>query len=422
MSWWRRVIGLESKPEKRELNLPAALLTGYGYQSQSGPAVTPETSLRFSAVLACVRVISEDVASLPLPVYRRLTGGGKERSPRHPLYSILHDSPNPEMTSFTFRETLMLHLLLWGNAYAEKVMVNGRVAQLWPITPSRVSVQRNLRTKELEYMISPPDSQERVVMTASQIMHVRGLSMNGITGMSPIAVARDAIGLGLAGQEFAGGFFNRGMRPSMVLEHPGVLSEEAVTRLRMSVEESYGGLSNAQRAMILEEGMSVKTVGMPLEDAQFIEQRKLQVEEIARIFRVQPHKIGHHERSTFNNIEHLGIDHVVSTVRPWLVRWEQSIAKDLIPPEERGSLFAEFIVDGLLRGDSEGRGKFYTALWQVGALSPNEIRALENMNSIEDGDTYYVPMNFQPVGMEMQESEPAMAPSSNGRTPVAAGG
>jgi len=421
MSWLGRVLGFEQPTEKRDIQFSpgfSALLANanVGSLAQSGVAVTPTTALRFSAVLACVRVIAEDVASLPLPLYRRLDRG-KERTPRHPLYSVLHDSPNPEMTSFTFRETTMMHLLLWGNAYAEIVRVNGFPAQLWPITPHRVTIRRNSETQKLEYIVSPPDSLEKKVMRADQIMHIPGLSMNGIQGMSMISVARDAIGLGLAGQEFAAGIHARGMRPSLVLEHPGVLSAEAVTRLKNTVEESYSGLSNAQRVFIAEEGMSVKTVGMPLEDAQFIEQRKFSVEEIARIFRVQPQKIMSLERATFNNVEELGIDHVVSTIRPWLVRWEQSISKDLIPPEERGQLFAEFVIDGLLRGDSEKRGKFYQSLFQIGALSINDVREKENMNAIPDGDDHYIPLNFGSIENPPAETEPIPAPmqSKNGR-------
>lgn len=415
MSWWRRVLGFEQKEERYispslsvMANVPLGTLSG------TGVPVNTDTALRFMAVYACVRVICEDVASLPLHLYRRLSRG-KERATEHPLYEILHSRANPEQTSFQWRETMQAHVLLYGNAYSLPTMFNGRIVELWPVMPQRVTVRRNQRTQKLEYIITPPGSDEKAVINAGQIFHLPGLSLNGVTGISPIAYGRDAIGLGLASQEFAGSFFQRGARPSAVLEHPGQLSPEAHERLKASFNEAYSGLSNAQSVALIEEGMKLNTgFQMPLEDAQFIENRKMSVEEIARLFRVQPHKIGHHERSTFNNIEHLGIDHVVSTIRPWLVRWEQAIGTKIIPEEEQSRFFAEFLVDGLLRGDSDARSKFYKAMWEIGVLSPNDIRELENLNPIDEGDTYYVPMNFGPVGEEPEPVPPTPERSPNG--------
>jgi HK97 family phage portal protein len=399
------------KQEKRGFSPGLSVMlanAGVGQLSGSGVAVNQDSALRFMAVYACVRVIAEDIASLPLPVYRRLTRG-KERAPTHPLYPVLHDQANPEQTSFAFRETMMSHVLLWGNAYAEKEMVNGRVAALWPLSPYRVSVQRNTRTNQLEYIVSPPGTDERRVLGTRQIFHLPGLSLNGVTGLSPIGYAREAIGLGLAAQEFASGFFARGARPSLVLEHPGTLSEAAHQRMRADFEAMHTGLSNAQRVAILEEGTKASTTFINPEDAQFVEQRQFSVAEICRLYRMQPHKIADLSRATFTNIEQQNIEHVIDTVRPWAVRWEQAISKDLIPVEERDRFLAEFLLVGLLRGDSAARAAFYEIMVQIGAMSPNDVREAENLNPRAGGDVYVTPQAGSSTG------------SSNGRQPVPIG-
>src|SRR4030095_7643118 len=237
--------------------------------------------------------------------------------------------------------------------------------------------------------------------------HIKGLSLDGVTGISPIAYGREAIGGGLGGQEFANTFFRQGGRAGGTLECPGQLSAEAHERLKATFEEQVGGLSNAQRWILLEEGLkAVPMMGMPLEDAQFIEQRRFSVEEIARLYRVTPHMIGDLSRATFNNIEELTRAHATFTLKPWKERWEQAINTRLIPEEERGTYRADIAMQGLLEGDPEARSKFYKALWEMGVLSPNDIRKKENLNPIPEGDTYYVPMNFGPVG----ETLPQMGP------------
>ena len=415
--------GKRSEVEQRYISPSLSVMANVplGSLSGTGVNVNSDTALRFMAVYACVRVICEDVASLPLHLYRRLSRG-KERATTHPLYEVLHTRANPEQTSFQWRETMQAHVLLYGNAYSLPTMFNGRIVELWPVMPQRVTVRRNQRTQNLEYIITPPGSDEKRVINAGQIFHLPGLSLNGVTGVSPIAYGRDAIGLGLASQEFASGFFARGARPSAVLEHTGRLSPEAHNRLRGDFENLHAGVTNSQRVALLEEGMKLNAqFQMPLEDAQFIENRKMSIEEIARLYRVQPHKIGHHEHSTFSNIEHLGIDHVVSTIRPWLVRWEQAIGTKIIPEEEQGNFFAEFLVDGLLRGDSDARSKFYKAMWEMGVLSANDIRELDNLNPREGGDIYYVPLNFVDASEPRPEPVAPAQPPSNGRKPAPVG-
>jgi len=368
-----------------------------GGKAASGVTVNENTALNSTAVFACVRILAETIASLPLVVYERLESGGKQRAQGHYLYSILHDQPNPEMTSFEFRETLMGHLALWGNAYAEIERDNaGRVVGLWPLRPDKMRVMRDEQSLRYEYQL--PNSGTVAVLRQQNVLHIRGLSSNGIVGYSPIRLAREAIGLALATEEFGARFFGQGSRPSGVLEHPGQLSEEAAKRLRKSWEELHSGLSNAHRIAILEEGMSWKQIGVPPEDAQFLETRKFQITEIARIYRIPPHMLADLERATFSNIEHQAIEFVVHTIRPWLVRWEQALKRDLFMPAERDIYFAEFLVDGLLRGDIESRYRAYSVGRQWGWLSANDVRELENMNPIEGGDTYLIPLNMVPAG------------------------
>jgi len=367
-----------------------------GGKSASGVTVNENTALNATAVFSAVDILSRTLASLPLPVYKRLQGGGKERATNHPLYSILHNLPNREMTSFELRQALMGHLALWGNAFAEIERDNaGRVIGLWPLRPDRMTVKRDERG--LLYIYRIGTTGQEVALRQRNVMHIRGLSSDGVIGYSPIRLAREAIGLTLATEEFGARFFGNGSRPGGVLQHPGKLSEEASKRLKKSWEEMHQGLTQAHRVAILEEGMTWQQVGIPPEDAQFLETRKFQVTEIARIFHVPPHMLADLERSTFSNIEHQGIEFVVHTMRPWLVCWEQAMYRDLFLPTERQTYFTEFLVDGLLRGDTESRYRAYATGRQWGWLSANDVRELENMNPVEGGDTYLIPLNMIPA-------------------------
>lgn len=387
-----------------------------GNKAASGVSVNEKTALTSTAVFSAVDILSRTLASLPLPVYRRLQGGGKEKATDHPLYEILHDLSNPEMTSFEFRQALMGHLALWGNAYAEIERNNaGQIIALWPLRPDRMTVKRD--SKGLLYIYQMPDGGQ-VGLRQSNIMHIRGLSSDGIIGYSPIRMAREAIGLALATEEFGARFFGNGSNPGGVLQHPGKLSEEAARRLKKSWEEMHQGLSQSHRVAILEEGMTWQQVGIPPEDAQFLETRKFQVTEIARIFHVPPHMLGDLERSTFSNIEHQGIEFVVHTMRPWLVCWEQAIKRDLFMPAERQIYFAEFLVDGLLRGDIQSRYQAYAIGRQNGWLSADDIRELENMNPLPDGQgkVYLVPLNMVPANTVMQQTQLQQSQVNEGRS------
>jgi HK97 family phage portal protein len=355
----------------------------------SGKTVNERTAMTTSAVYACVRVLSETIASLPLHVYRRVNGG-KEKAVDHNLYHLLHDEPNPEMTSFVFRETLMGHLLLWGNAYAQIIRDGrGKVIALYPLLPDRMEVGR---TEQGELFYCYQKDGQQYLLHREEVLHVPGLSFDGLVGYSPIAMAKNAIGMALATEEYGSKFFANDARPSVVLEHPGILKDPA--KIRESWNEIYRGSENAHRVAVLEEGMSVKTLSIPPEQAQFLETRKFQLEEICRIFRVPPHLVASLDRATFSNIEHQSISFVVHTIRPWLVRLEQAFNKALFTKQEKKEYFASFVVDGLLRGDYESRMRGYAVGIQNGFLSPNDVRSLENFNPIENGDVYAVNGNM----------------------------
>lgn len=362
----------------------------YSLDTAAGVSVTPEKSLQVTAVFACVRVLSESVASLPLHLYQRDSNGGKSRAANHPLYKVLHNLANPEMTSFQLREVLVGHLCLWGDAYCEiEYDANGNVIALWPLRPDQMDVRRE--NGELVYKYGGK------AIPSYRIFHVPGFSINGVNGLSMIKQAKQAIGLSLVTEEFGSRFFANGARPGTVLEYPGQLSDEAYTRLKNNWEDRHMGSSNSHRVAILEEGMTVQEVGIPPEDAQFLETRKFQINEIARIFRVPPHMIGDLDRATFSNIEQQSIDFVTNSLRPWLVRIEQAIYKDLLTDTEQKKYFPEFLVDGLLRGDTVSRYQAYAVARQNGWMSANDVRECENMNPIDGGDVYLIPLNMVPA-------------------------
>jgi len=374
------------RPEARALNESEWLLRALsgGASTYTGRQVGPADALRFPAVYACVHILADSIASLPLITYRRLEGGGKERADGHRLYPLLHDAPNPEMTAMEWRQTMTAHRALWGNAYSEIEFDNaGRVVGLWPLRPDRMQVQRDRGTKRLVYRYTLDN--EQVELRSEQVFHWRGLAPDGIYGYSPIGLAREAVGLGLATEEYAARFFGNDATPGGVLEVKGKLSEAAQRNLKASWEASHRGLDKAQRIAVLEEGVTWKSIGMPARDAQFLEQRKYQVNEIARIFRVPLHMVADLDRATFANIEHQGLEFVVHTLRSYLVSFEQRANNQLLSSDHRGTYFVEHLVDGLLRGDTRARYGAYAVGWNRWLVT-NEIRAAENLNPLPGGD------------------------------------
>lgn len=410
----RTMLGVVGRP--RVTARPAAdddyWYTPRSIPTASGVGIDSDSALRVAAVFACVRVLAETIASLPLHVYRRLPGGGKARAPEHKLYHLLHDQPNEWQTSFEFREQLMGHLCLRGNAYAEIVPgVRGTVNELLPIHPDRVSVYR-LINKRLQYEVRDPFTNRKRILSQDMVLHLRGLSSDGMLGLNPIEMQRDVIGNARATDIQAGAFFKQGMRPSGVLQHPGKLSDEAQKHLRDSMMDVHGGAENAHKMMILEEGMEWRSLSMTSEDAQFIENRKYNVTDIARIFRLPPYMVGDYERATYSNVEQAAIDFVVHTIRPWLVRWEQAFTRDLITDSD--TYFAEFLVEGLLRGDIQARSAALQTQFQNGAITIDEWREIENRNPVPDGlgQQHYVPLNMKPVGEEPRTVVP-VTPATN---------
>ncbi|WP_270737763.1 phage portal protein [Streptococcus anginosus] len=370
-------------------------------RTSSGKTVNERTALQTTAVYACVRILSETIASLPLHVYR-YTEGGKAKDTEHVLYTLLHDEPNPDMTSFVFRETLMSHLLIWGNAYSQILRDrSGQVIGLYPLLPDQMSVHRSEKGKLFyvynRYEEDNPNFQEKgsIVLSQEEVLHIPGLGFDGLIGYSPIALAKNAVGMTLACEEYGASFFGNGANPGGVLEHPGILKDPG--KVRDSWNAVYQGTRNAHKVAVLEEGMSYKQIGIPPEEAQFLETRKFQINEIARLFRIPPHMVGDLEKSSFSNIEQQSLEFVKYTLDPWVVRFEQALKKSLLLPEEKKTHFIKFNVDGLLRGDYQSRMNGYAIGRQNGWLSTNDIRKLEELNPIppeEGGDLYLINGNM----------------------------
>ena len=331
--------------------------------STSGKRVNERSAMQMTAVYSCVRILSEAIASLPLNVYRYNEEGGKEKAYDHPLFRLLHDEPNPEMTSFIFRETLMTHLLLWGNAYAQ-IIRNGKgeVIALYPLMPDRMSVDRDEKGHlYYRYTKSSDDAPtmegSTVVLDPSDVLHVPGLGFDGLVGYSPIAMAKNAIGLAIAAEEYGSKFYANGASPSAVLEHPGTLKDPG--KVRDSWNAAFGGSSNSHKVAVLEEGLKYTPISISPNEAQFLETRKFQINEIARIFRVPPHMVGDLEKSSFSNIEQQSLEFVKYTLDPWVIRWEQALFRALLNEEEKKDYFFKLNVEGLLRGDYASRMNGY---------------------------------------------------------------
>lgn len=361
----------------------------------SGNRVTEQSAMQMTAVYACVRILSEAIAGLPLHLYHYTETGSKEKAIKHPLYFLLHDEPNPEMTSFVFRETMMTHLLLYGNAYSQ-IIRNGKgeVIGLYPLMPNRMTVDRDDKGQiYYQYLVSDSDAptmkEGTVNLKKEDVLHIPGLGFDGLVGYSPIAMAKNAIGLSIATEEYGAKFFANGATPGGILEYPGTVKDP--DRVRESWNKGFSG-RNSHKVAILEEGMKYTPISISPNEAQFLETRKFQIDEIARIFRIPPHMVGDLEKSSFSNIEQQSLEFVKYTLEPWLMRWEQSINRALLSPNEKSTYFVKFNVDGLLRGDYQSRMSGYATARQNGWMSANDIRELENLDLIpvEEGGNLYL--------------------------------
>jgi HK97 family phage portal protein len=373
-----------------------------GVANSAGVRVDYDTALTYSAFFAGVRVISEDLAGLPLFLYERLERG-KQRARTHPLYRVLHLEANPMMSSQQLRETLMGHALMWGDGVAQ-VVANARtgvVEELWPLRPDRLCI-KVVRTGPGQfrrvYQYRDEVNGINATLMPDEVLHIAGLGFDGARGYSVVEHAANSIGLGLATEHYGAKHFSNGSSPAGALSHPEELSDGARKRMRADWENMHRGIDRAHRVAILEEGVTWQQIGIPNDAAQFLETRKLQVTDMARWLRLPPHKIGDLERATFSNIEQQQIDYVTSALNIWLVRWEQAINTQLLSPAERETFFAEHLVDSLLRGDTINRFQAYAVGRQWGWLSANDVREKENENPVEGGDAYLVPLNMVPAG------------------------
>jgi len=361
------------------------------YNGYSALSVTP--------VFACVRVLAETMAGLPLNVYKK-GKDGKKIVVDNMVTELLNVSPNGEITAFNFKEAMMAHLCLFGNAYAEIVFDGaGNPRQLWLLTPGRVTPFREEGNNALRYRITLPNGEQKILMP-HKVLHIAGLGFDGLQGISIIEYFRKTIEVANNQQEFASRFFEHRTHLGGIIQHDGKLSEPAFNRLRKDLDDKYSGIGNAHRAMILEEGMKWTQLGIPPGDAQFIEQRNFQANDIARIFRVPPHLIGQLERATFSNIEHQSIEFIMHTILPWTLRFENTINFKLLFSKK----YVKFNLNGLLRGDTISRFRAYAIGRQWGWLSANDVRELEDMNPIENGDIYLTPLNMIDVNDEPDTS------------------
>lgn len=357
----------------------------------SGEKVDEQSAMQIATVYACVRLLAESVAQLPFHLYRYTdNGNGKEMAKDHPLYRLLYLMPNPEMTSFTWRETLMTHLLLWGNAYSQ-IIRDGKndVVSLYPLLPENVEVDRDDHG-EIYYIYhaytdeTPGEKNKDIYFRRDEILHIPGLGFNGLVGFSPIAMMKNSLGSVLAVEKYGSSFFKNGAQPIGVLEHPGILKDPE--KIRTQWRATYGGAGNAHKVAVIEEGMSYKPISLPPEDSQFLSTRQYGVEEICRIFNVPPHMVQDLQRSTFNNIEHQSIQFVKHSLMPWLVKIEMGIIKDLLVEDEQLTYFPKFNVDGMMRGDTLSRMNSYAVGINNGVYSVDEVRLLENLPPLPEGE------------------------------------
>lgn len=396
--------GLFKSRDKPTDSTVGSRYTFYMGGSTSGKTVTERSAMQMTAVYSCVRILAEAIAGLPLHLYKYTDSGGKAMALDHSLYRLLHDEPNPEMSSFVFRETLMTHLLLWGNAYAQ-IIRNGKneIVALYPLMPNKMSVDRD-EDGRLYYTYyrgndeAIKNKEFAVTLQPSDVLHIPGLGFDGLVGYSPIAMAKNAIGMAIACEEYGAKFFANGAAPGGVLEHPGTIKDPQ--RVRESWQSTFGGSGNANKIAVLEEGMKYTPIGISPEQAQFLETRKFQINEIARIFRVPPHMVGDLEKSSFSNIEQQSLEFVKYTLDPWVIRWEQSIQRSLLSQDEKAVYFVKFNLEGLLRGDYQSRMNGYAIGRQNGWMSANDIRELENLDRIpaeDGGDLYLINGNMLPL-------------------------
>lgn len=387
-SWAKRLLR-KSDPVLIETSAQLAAALGTGYSTVTGQSLSTRRSMQQATVFGCVRVLAESVGMLPC---RLFTEQGKKPATEHRLYRLLALAPNDYMTAIEFWELLMTCLCLRGNFYAYKVYGLGGIAELLPIDPD--SVTPKLKDDwQVEYRVTFPNGSEET-LSQREIWHVRLFTLDGLTGLNPIAYARNAISLGLNLEEHGQRLFTNGARPSGVLQTDQSLTDKAFDRLKTEFNEDYGGLANAYKPMVLEMGLEWKPISLNAEDSQFLESRKYQRDEICAIYRVPPHLVANLEKATFNNVENLGLSFVAYSLVPYLTRIEQRIRVGLLSESDQLRYYAKFNTGALLRGDLKSRYEAYGTGINWGFLSPNDCRELEDLPPREGGDLYLTPLNM----------------------------
>ena len=394
MTFWKNITArLQSKsnPDWGTLERYLAWAFGGGVSS-SGIIVNPQNAMQAAAVFACLKVLSESIGMLPLCVYKKGVGTARTPAPTHPLWELLHEQPNEYQTSTEFLEMLMLHLNLRGNAYGYINRAgSGRVVEIIPLHPDMVSVTMN-EANEVIYRGGTQGGGQRE-FDRSEILHIKGLTINGWLGISPIAYARESIGLALATEKFGSQMFRNGARMGGVLETPGKMSDVAYARLKDSFDQATSG-ENAHKTAMLEEGTKFSKVTMAADEAQFLETRKFQRAEIAGLFRVPAHMINDLEKATFSNIEQLGIQFVQHSLMPWMVRIVKAMRRDLFSDADKRDYSLNFDPAALMRGDAVARSTYTHNGILDGWLTRNEARAMEGLNPIDGLDLPLMPLNM----------------------------
>jgi HK97 family phage portal protein len=380
-----------------------------GGPTKSGVPMDEQKALTLSAFWDGVNIISGAVGMLPFFVFQR-DGDSRHRAPAHPVNRIIHERANPYMDALTFRQTLQGHLLGWGNAYAEIERDGaGRPLNLWPLPP-------NIVTPTVEGPDDKPEQRRLVykvilggkpkTVLYENMFHLKGLSPDGLKGYSVVQVARESLGMAKATEDYGAVFFKNNATPPAVLEHPAKLSDTSEAHLRKSWEDTHKGVENQHKIAILEEGMKLHVLGLPPQDAQFLDSRQFSVVEVARWLNIPPHMLKSLERSTFNNIEQQAIEFIVWTLMPWLTRWQNETNVKLFGAVGRRKFFSEFVTAALLRGDIKSRYDAYRVAINSGWLNRNTVRGFENLNRVDGLDGYWQPVNVVSVGEDGQAQIP----------------
>jgi len=403
MSWLSRLNPLSRKSADAMTSRDLLEMLAAGAVAVSGVQVNSMSAIRYAAFFACLKVLSEDVGKLPIKLYKERPDRGRDVAKSHKVHRLISRRPNDFMTASEFWEMCVAHVVLRGNFYAFKVMVGSEVVELLPLNPG--SVVPKLRDDwSLWYDVTFANG-TRDVLPASQIFHVRGLSLDGIRGLSALEYARETLGLGIAAERHGAKLFVNGANPGGALETEQTLTDEVFARVKTSWNEKHTGLENSHKVAILEGGLKWTSVTMTNTDAQWLENRKHTDNQICGLLRVPPHKIAILDRSTNNNIEHQSLDYVNDGLMPHLNRIENRIRIDLLNERDEEDHFAKFNVSALLRGDMKARSQFYKDMVYLGAYSPNDVLELEDRNPREGGDIYLTPSNMNINGRPADENQ-----------------